>query len=96
MRRKNTEKLGNILTRVLKKNDLEEKLYQRKVINSWQEVLGKNINYHTTKLEFDNRVLYVYVSSSVIRHELFLMKQNIKNSLNRHVGSDVVKDIIFR
>ncbi len=96
MKRNNTERLGSVLGQVLKANHLEEKLYQRKVINSWKEVLGQNISYHTTKLEFINRTLYVYISSSVIRHELFLMKFKIKNSLNRYVGSNVVNDIIFR
>ncbi len=96
MRRKNTQKLGSIIGQVLKNNNLEEKLYQRKVINSWKEVLGQNISYHTTKLEFINRTLYVYISSSVVRHELFLMKFKIKNSLNQYVGSNIVNDIIFR
>ncbi len=96
MRQKNTQKISDILKQVLKKNNIDEQLYQRKVINSWEEVLGKNIGHYTTKLEFVNQTLYVYISSSVIRHELFLMKFKIKTSLNKYVGANVVNDIIFK
>lgn len=96
MRRKNTEKLGEILGQVLKQNHLDEKLYETRVLNSWSVVLGENIMHYTTNIYFSKKKLYVTLSSSVLRHELFLTREQIKNSLNKYVGVDVVKEIVFQ
>ncbi|MFV0392631.1 MAG: DUF721 domain-containing protein [Paludibacteraceae bacterium] len=96
MRRRNTEKLSDILTQVLKQNHLDEKLYETKVLNSWAVVLGENIQHYTTNLYFKNKKLHVRLSSSVLRHELFLSREQIIKSLNKHVGTEVVKEIVFQ
>jgi hypothetical protein len=81
---------------VLKQNQLDERLYETKVVNSWPVVLGENIMKYTTNIYFSRKKLYVQLSSSVLRQELFLTREEIKNSLNKHVGADVVKEIIFQ
>ena len=95
MRRNNTEKLEDVLGQVLKQNHLDEKLYETRVINSWAVVLGENIMRYTTNIYFNNKKLYVTLSSSVLRHELFLTRTEIRNSLNKYVGADVLKEIVF-
>lgn len=96
MRRKNTEKLDAILSQVLKANQLDKKLYETRVVKSWSVVLGENIMKYTTSIYFRNQKLYVQLSSSVLRNELFLTREEIKNSLNSYVGADVVEEIVFR
>ncbi len=96
MRKKNTESLKEILRQVLRDQHLVEKLNDKYIIEAWPVVLGKNITKYTTELTIKNRVLYVSLSSSVLRHDLFLSRQEIKNALNKHVGHEVIKDIIFR
>ena len=96
MRRKNTEKLNEILAQVLKQNHLDEKLYETRVIQSWSAVLGDNIMRYTTAIYFNKKKLFVTLSSSVLRHELFLTRDEIKNSLNKYVGADVVIEIVFQ
>ncbi len=96
MRKKNTESLRDVLKQVLKENRMDEKLYENRVVQSWGEVLGENIMQYTSKISISNNVLYVTLTSSVLRHELFLSREKIKDSLNRHVGASVVREIIFR
>ena len=96
MRRNNTEKLEDVLGQVLKQNHLDEKLYETRVINSWAVVLGENIMRYTTNIYFNNKKLYVTLSSSVLRHELFLTRTEIRNSLNKYVGADVLKEKVFQ
>ena len=83
MRRKNTEKLNEILAQVLKQNHLDEKLYETRVIQSWSAVLGDNIMRYTTAIYFNKK-------------KLFVTRDEIKNSLNKYVGADVVKEIVFQ
>jgi predicted nucleic acid-binding Zn ribbon protein len=96
MRKRNTESLRDVINQVLKTNHLDKKLNEKHLIEAWSKVLGENIKQYTTELSVKNRVLYVTLSSSVLRHDLFLSRSEIKNSLNREVGVEVIKDINFR
>lgn len=96
MRKKNTEPLSEILNQVLKRNSMDRKLNEIRVIQAWPLVLGENIMQYTTNLYFSKEKLFVSLSSSVLRHELFLSKERIITSLNEFVGEDVVSEIIFQ
>ena len=96
MRRRNTEKLSDILGRVLKQNHLDEKLYETRVLKSWSVVLGENVMNYTSNLYFSKKRLYVTLTSAVLRQELFLTREEIRNSLNNYVGFPVVKEIVFQ
>jgi len=96
MRRKNTEKLSDILNQVLKQNHLDVKMYETRVVKSWPAVLGENVMQYTSNIYFSKKKLYVTLTSSVLRQELFLTRYEIINSLNKYVGVSVVKEIIFQ
>lgn len=96
MRKRNTELLKDVIQQVLKTNHLEKPLNEKRLIDAWPKVLGENIMQYTTELVIKRRVLYVQLSSSVLRHDLFISREEIKNSLNRVVGEEVITEIIFR
>ena len=96
MRRRNTEKLSDILGQVLKQNHLDEKLYETRVLKSWSVVLGENVMNYTSNVYFSKKRLYVTLTSAVLRQELFLTREEIRNSLNNYVGFPVVKEIVFQ
>ena len=96
MRKRNTESLREVINQVLKTNHLDKKLNEKHLIEAWPKVLGENINMYTSELVIKNRVLYVTLTSSVLRHDLFLSREEIKLSLNRVVGVELIKEIIFR
>jgi len=95
MRKKNTERLRDIIQQVLQEQHLDGKLNDKHIIEAWPVVLGKNISKYTTELNVKNKTLYVRLSSSVLRHDLFLSREEIKKALNRHVGQEVINDIVF-
>lgn len=96
MRKKNTELLSDVIRQVLKEQHLDKPLNEKRLIDAWPLVLGNNIVQYTSGLSIKNRVLYVSLTSSVLRHDLFLSREQIKNSLNKQVGVDVIVDIVFR
>jgi len=96
MRKKNTEMLSDVIRQVLGELHLDKPLNEKRLIDAWPAVLGNNIVQYTSDLSIRNRVLYVALTSSVLRHDLFLSREEIKNSLNRHVGVEVIIDIIFK
>lgn len=96
MRRKNTELLGDVIQQFLRQTKLSKPLYEQRMLNAWPEVLGPNIQAYTSNISIKNKVLYVTITSSVLRHDLFLTREQIVESLNRHVGAEVINEIIFR
>lgn len=96
MRKKNTELLRDVISQVLKQQHLDRPLNEKRIIDAWPVVLGSNIMKYTTELNIKNKVLYVSLSSSVLRHDLFISREEIKKSLNKQVGYDVIVDIVFR
>jgi len=96
MRKKNTELLSEVIRQVLKEQHLDRPLYEKRLIEAWPLILGTNIVQYTSGLSIKNRVLYVSLTSSVLRHDLFLSREEIKKSLNKQVGVEVIVDIVFR
>ena len=96
MRRRNTETIRDVIEQFLKQKKLDKPLFEKKIVDAGPEVLGKNIMNYTSNLAIKNRKLYVTITSSVLRHDLFISRENIVESLNKHVGSHVIDEIVFR
>jgi predicted nucleic acid-binding Zn ribbon protein len=96
MRKKNTELLADVIHQVLKEQHLDRPLNEKRLIEAWPLVLGDNIVQYTSDLSIKKRVLYVSLTSSVLRQDLFISREEIKKSLNKHVGTEVIVDIVFR
>ena len=96
MRKKNTELLSDVIYQVLKEQHLDKPLFEKRLIEAWPLVLGSNIVKYTSELKIMNKVLYVSLTSSVLRHDLFLSREDIKKSLNKQVGAEVIVDIVFK
>ena len=96
MRKKNTELLSDVIRQVLKEQRLDQPLYEQRLINGWSVVLGKNVEQYTSDLSIKKRMLYVQMTSAALRHELFLSREEIRNALNKHVGAEIITEIVFR
>jgi predicted nucleic acid-binding Zn ribbon protein len=96
MRRSKTISLAEALKDYVKEMKLEGKLNEVGLISSWESVVGRAISSRTTKVYIKDQVLYVHLSSSVVRNELLMLRQALKEKLNERAGSEVIKDIVFR
>lgn len=95
MRRDNTEKLGDVIMKLLRQEGLETPLNQHRLIESWKDVVGPVIYRYTTNIYIKNQTLYVQLASSVIRQELQMGREMLIRNLNSQVGAQVITDIIF-
>ncbi|MCF8358223.1 MAG: DUF721 domain-containing protein [Prolixibacteraceae bacterium] len=96
MRRKETQKISDVIRQFTREQHLDQKLYETRLVNNWGNVLGPVIADSTKKIFINNRVLVVHIESSVIRHELFMMRSKIVAALNQSVGQKVIDSILFR
>jgi predicted nucleic acid-binding Zn ribbon protein len=96
MRRSKTITLAEAVNDYIKEMNLAGKLCEITIINSWEEIVGKAISSRTTKVYIKDHVLYVYLSSSVVRNELLMLREALREKLNNKAGSEIISEIVFR
>ena len=96
MRRSNTQSLGEVMKEFIKANRIERKLKEVDVVQSWENLLGKTIASYTRNIYIRKKILFVEISSSVVKNELFMMREEIKRKINEKEGEEIVKTIIFK
>lgn len=96
MRRSKTQKIDDLIREVLKENNLDGKLKEYELINSWEKVIGKTVANATTEIYIRNRKLFVKIRSSVIRNELLIIRDGLIKALNREVKANVIDELVVR
>lgn len=88
--------LSEVLQQFVKANNLETGLDKVNVAEAWAQLMGNGVNNYTTQIVLKNDVLYVQLSSSVLREELSYGKEKIISMLNEHLGKEVVTKLVLR
>ena len=96
MRRSNTQSLSEVIRQYVKGTSIETKLKEVDVVQSWEGLLGKTIAHYTRNISLKNKVLFVEINSSVVKNELFMMREEIRRKLNEKAGEEMVNKIIFK
>jgi predicted nucleic acid-binding Zn ribbon protein len=76
--------------------ELYHKMLEARIQRLWGELFGPSIASYTTNVYVKNRVLYVSMTSSVVRSEMLSMRKRLVVALNEHAGSDVIDDVMIR
>jgi predicted nucleic acid-binding Zn ribbon protein len=96
MRRSKTISLAEALKDYIKEMNLGGKLSEIGVISCWEEIVGKTISSRTSKIYIKDHILYVHLNSSVVRNELLMHREGIREKLNEKAGNEVIKEIVLR
>lgn len=96
MRRSKTISISEAMTDYIKAMNIGGKLNEASVINSWEETVGKAISSRTSKIYIKDKILYVHLKSSVVRNELLMLRQALREKINQKIGEEVIKDIVLR
>ena len=96
MRRNNAEQIGDVIRKFFRQNGLESPLIEYRLVLAWKDVVGPAITRYTSNLYIKNQILYVHLTSSVLRQELMMGREMLVRSLNEQVGAQVIVNIIFR
>lgn len=96
MRRSETVNIRVVIEAFLKEQGLEDKMSENRLLNSWEELLGKTIAKSTRNLYIKDKILFVNLRSSIVRHELLMIKEDLINKLNEKAGRKLIRDIVLR
>jgi predicted nucleic acid-binding Zn ribbon protein len=96
MRKSNTQPLGEVLREYINAMKFDRKLKEVDVVQSWEKLMGKTIAGYTRNIYLSKQILYVEISSSVVKNELVMMREEIRKKLNEQAGEEMVQKIVFR
>mgnify|MGYP000235485679 CR=1 FL=1 len=77
-------------------NRLQKGLDRVSIEDAWHSVMGNAISKYTTAIKLDRDVLYIQLSSSVLREELSHGKSKIIAMINEELQREVIKDVVLR
>ena len=95
MFRRDVKNIKDLVMQNLRENGLETPLLQKRLVDAWPEVAGPSVARFTREVTIYNQVLYVTLSSPVLRTELSMRRQSFIDKLNHVVGARIITDIRF-
>jgi hypothetical protein len=69
--------IGDVLKQFITQNKLEAGIDVVNVHDAWKNLMGNGVNNYTTEIQLKGSILYVALSSAVLREELSYGKDKI-------------------
>lgn len=88
--------MGSLLSESLRALGLTKRIKEYECVAVWDEVVGEQVAGAAQPEGIRDGRMFVAVKSSVWANELTLLKPDIISRLNRRVGGNALKDIIFK
>ena len=95
MFRRKVQSMQTLLPDFLRRQGLESPLRQRRLLTSWDDVVGEPIARYTSERFIKNQTLFVKVNNPALRADLGGRRSIIKKRLNECAGAQVIVDIKF-
>lgn len=96
MRRSNTQHLSSLLKDFIQESNYRDKLREVEIIQHCHELLGKTMGRYVSQISVHNGVLYLEVTSSVVKSELMMLREEIRIRLNEKAQSEVILKVVLR
>lgn len=87
--------LDQIVQQFLRESGLETPLQQKRLIDSWEKVVGNAVARYTQEKFIRNQTLFIKISNPALRADLSMMREELVNRLNQEIGSRLITDIRF-
>lgn len=92
----NESSIGTILGEIISTNKLQAGIDQVEVRTAWTALMGNGVNNYTRNVLLKNDVLYVELSSAVLREELGFGRTKIVKMINDELGRELIKSLVLR
>jgi predicted nucleic acid-binding Zn ribbon protein len=96
MRKSNTQPIENVIREYLKEMNIDQKLKEVGIVSQWEKLMGKTVAVRTSQIYIRNHILYIHVTSSVLKNELMMMRQAIIEKINEEAGEKIVEQIVIK
>ncbi len=94
-RKSDTSSVKEAIDAMIDSYKLRGKFDQKKLIGSWESMMGKPISKRTEKIYIKDNVLFVKLNSAPLRHELTLSKAKVLEIIHKRFDASLVNDVLF-
>ncbi len=92
----NSQTIQEVLAQLKERWNKNGKLDELELRNWWEEMMGKLIAKHTTKITIRKGKLHIFLDSAVLKEELNYSKSKIMELVNEKLGRDAVAEVVIR
>lgn len=96
MRRSHTQSIGEVLREYVEAMKMRRRLKESRISKYWTELVGEYAASLTRRIFIKDRVLFVYLDSSILRNDLMMMREKLLNGLNEKAGEEIVTKIVLK
>jgi len=96
MRKSQTQKISDVISECLRELNIDRKLKEVNLVSQWEELMGKTVASRTDRIYVRNGVLYLHVTSAILKNELIMMRNQIISRLNETAGERLIESIMIR
>ena len=95
-KKNNLIKLGDAINQLFKQEKLDVKISQFSVKNGWRDIVGEMIANSTTEIFFNEKIIFITLSSAALKHELTFRREELVDNINKFCGYKLVDQIVIR
>jgi predicted nucleic acid-binding Zn ribbon protein len=89
-------RLGNVLAGMIERLGMSRRLDDATVVETWATIAGPAVNAMTEAAWVRGGKLYVKITSAASRQELHMSRSMWRDRLNAGLGSERIREIVFR
>lgn len=87
--------MGDAIQNWAKAYQLEDKMLQASIADSWNVIMGQAVARHTKSIKVENKILKIVVDNAPLRHQLSNSKTRIVQLINQNAGKQVVLECLI-
>jgi protein required for attachment to host cells len=95
MRRTNDKSMKEAIEQMLNVYKIKRKFDETSIIAAWPDLMGKMVANRTKQIYIFEKKLFLRVESSVVKHEIMQMRDQIIEKVNEKAGSVLIESIVL-
>ena len=95
MKEEHTFRFGDAFKKFLKEQHLDQTFNEKKLISTWNELMGKQIANRTSKIFIKDRIMYVTLTSAPLKQELTMAREKVLHLIEEKMGEKIIDDVRF-
>jgi hypothetical protein len=88
--------VSDVLRVFIDQNNLQKGIDGINIREAWTRLMGNGVNTYTRNIALKGSILYVELTSAVLREELSYGRDKIKKMLNEDMRREVVTEVVLR
>ena len=96
MKRTEPKCIGELFDQLFKSPHIAAKIAEGALPNTWRQVIGPVVAEQTRQVRLVKGVLYVHITSAVMRTELMMQREALARAINAQSGIELVKQIVVQ